>query len=187
VSIYQVVVYPHLVHMLGDPKMIRDVRKWIVPLAHGTVLEIGAVAGANFAHYNCRRHDSTIILRSVSIRPEHLSDQNFDHDYYFKLPLEREWDAHSLGRRSIARHARYRAVPRSNRIRPTANTANRSATIQYSRTASLRAMATLAMLTLSLNWTRAFEGEVRSGAMPQPPTATFNRCQAGILSRKLGV
>jgi hypothetical protein len=44
VSFYEVVFYPHLVNMLGDSKTIRDVRKWIVPLARGTMLEMGVHA-----------------------------------------------------------------------------------------------------------------------------------------------
>lgn len=54
-SFYRAHVYPHLVQLLGDPKTIRDVRQRIVPLAHGTVLEIGAGAGANFGHYDAAR------------------------------------------------------------------------------------------------------------------------------------
>jgi len=50
-----------------------------------------------------------------SVRPKHLFDQNFDHDYFFELPLTRERDAPSSGRRHSARHVRYRAVPRTNR------------------------------------------------------------------------
>jgi pimeloyl-ACP methyl ester carboxylesterase len=30
----------------------------------------------------------TVICRAASVRPNHLSDQNFDHDYYFQLPLQ---------------------------------------------------------------------------------------------------
>src|SRR5277367_3880608 len=73
-------------------------------------------------------HGSPVILRSVSVRPTHLFDPVSDHDYSFKLPLARERDAHSNGRRSTARHVRYRAVPRANRTLPTAHTPNRSAT-----------------------------------------------------------
>ena len=29
-----------------------------------------------------------VIVRSASVRPRHLIDQNFDHDYFFKLPLK---------------------------------------------------------------------------------------------------
>jgi ubiquinone/menaquinone biosynthesis C-methylase UbiE len=48
-------IYPHIVKGLGDPKPIRDVRERIVPLAEGTVLEIGVGPGVNFAHYNSGR------------------------------------------------------------------------------------------------------------------------------------
>jgi len=57
-----------------------------------------------------------------SVPPKHLSDHNCDHDYSFKLPLARERDAHSCGRRSTARHVRYRAAPRTNRPPTNANT-----------------------------------------------------------------
>src|SRR2546421_179966 len=33
-------------------------------------------------------HGSFVICRAASVRPKHLSDQNFDHDYYFKLPFQ---------------------------------------------------------------------------------------------------
>ena len=45
-------IYPSLVHLLGDPAPIRRIRERIVPWAHGTVLEIGVGAGANFVHYD---------------------------------------------------------------------------------------------------------------------------------------
>ena len=48
-------IYPHLVSMFANPEPIRRVRQQIVPLAQGTVLEIGAGSGANFAHYDPAR------------------------------------------------------------------------------------------------------------------------------------
>ena len=48
-------VYPHLVDIVGDPPPIRDLRRQIVPLAQGIVLEIGVGAGANFPHYDPSR------------------------------------------------------------------------------------------------------------------------------------
>lgn len=45
-------VYPHLVNLLGDPPPIQEVRRRIIPLAQGDVLEIGAGSGANFLHYD---------------------------------------------------------------------------------------------------------------------------------------
>src|ERR1700691_1029025 len=48
-------------------------------------------------------HGSPVIFRSVSVRPTHLFDPISDHDYSFKLPLARERDAHSSGRRFLLR------------------------------------------------------------------------------------
>jgi len=49
---YKDFVYPYLVDKLGDPPPIQEIRKQIIPLAEGKVLEIGAGSGANFPHYN---------------------------------------------------------------------------------------------------------------------------------------
>src|SRR5262249_35409005 len=48
-------IYPHLVSMLGDPKPIRELRRRVVPLAQGEVLEVGVGSGANFVHYDPAR------------------------------------------------------------------------------------------------------------------------------------
>jgi ubiquinone/menaquinone biosynthesis C-methylase UbiE len=48
-------IYPHLVDALGDPPPIRAIRRQIIPLAWGTVLEIGAGSGANLIHYDSSR------------------------------------------------------------------------------------------------------------------------------------
>jgi len=48
-------IYPYLVDRLGDPPPIREIRKRIIPLAQGKVLEIGAGSGANFIHYDSAR------------------------------------------------------------------------------------------------------------------------------------
>jgi ubiquinone/menaquinone biosynthesis C-methylase UbiE len=50
--IYRDHIYPHLVHVLGDPLPIRKIRQRIVPWAQGRVLEIGAGSGANFRYYD---------------------------------------------------------------------------------------------------------------------------------------
>ena len=52
---YQEFVYPHLVDILGDPAPIRIIRRRIISLAEGIVLEIGAGSGANFPHYDPSR------------------------------------------------------------------------------------------------------------------------------------
>jgi SAM-dependent methyltransferase len=43
-------VYPHLVSKLGNPKPIEEIRRRMVPLAQGNVLEIGVGPGVNFVH-----------------------------------------------------------------------------------------------------------------------------------------
>ena len=48
-------VYPRLVKLLGDPQPIRDIRRRIVPMAQGEVLEIGVGPGVNFAYYDPAR------------------------------------------------------------------------------------------------------------------------------------
>jgi len=48
-------IYPWLVNSLGDPKPIQEVRQRIVPLAQGTVLEIGVGPGVNFIHYDPKK------------------------------------------------------------------------------------------------------------------------------------
>jgi SAM-dependent methyltransferase len=50
-SFYRDYIYPRLVDVLGDPPPIRKIREQIIPLAQGSVLEIGAGSGANFVHY----------------------------------------------------------------------------------------------------------------------------------------
>src|SRR5437660_7539266 len=48
-------IYPWLVTTLGDPEPIKEVRERIIPLAQGTVLEIGVGPGVNFVHYDPAR------------------------------------------------------------------------------------------------------------------------------------
>lgn len=45
-------IYPHLVTALGNPKPIKEVRRRILPLAQGNVLEIGVGPGVNFVHFD---------------------------------------------------------------------------------------------------------------------------------------
>jgi ubiquinone/menaquinone biosynthesis C-methylase UbiE len=53
--VYRDHIYPQLVRILGNPQPIRDIRQQIVPLAHGTVLEIGVGPGVNFVYYDPAR------------------------------------------------------------------------------------------------------------------------------------
>ena len=54
-AFYKNHIYPHLVTMLGDPKPVREIRQRLVPMALGTVLEIGVGPGVNFVHYDPAR------------------------------------------------------------------------------------------------------------------------------------
>jgi ubiquinone/menaquinone biosynthesis C-methylase UbiE len=49
---YREHIYPHLVDALGNPKPIADVRRRLIPLAQGEVLEIGVGPGVNFPLYD---------------------------------------------------------------------------------------------------------------------------------------
>ena len=51
-SFYRNRVYPHIVAVLGNPEPIHKIRQQIVPLAQGTVLEVGVGPGVNFAYYD---------------------------------------------------------------------------------------------------------------------------------------
>ena len=54
-SFYKDTVYPLLVERFGNPPPIQALRREIVPLARGTVLELGAGSGANFPFYDPSR------------------------------------------------------------------------------------------------------------------------------------
>ena len=51
-SFYRNRVYPHIVSVLGNPEPIQKIRQQIVPLAQGTVLEVGVGPGVNFGYYD---------------------------------------------------------------------------------------------------------------------------------------
>jgi ubiquinone/menaquinone biosynthesis C-methylase UbiE len=53
--IYRDRIYPRLASSVGNPKPIRSLRRGLVPLAAGTVLEIGVGAGANLPFYDPER------------------------------------------------------------------------------------------------------------------------------------
>lgn len=59
---YRDKIYPLVVRALGDPKPIRDIRRRIVRLAEGRVLEIGVGPGANFVHYDPARVSKVFAL-----------------------------------------------------------------------------------------------------------------------------
>jgi ubiquinone/menaquinone biosynthesis C-methylase UbiE len=57
-------IYPRLVSTLGNPEPIRRIRRQIVPLAEGIVLEIGVGPGVNFVHY-----DPTRVRKLYALEP----------------------------------------------------------------------------------------------------------------------
>jgi SAM-dependent methyltransferase len=57
-------VYPHIVTVLGNPRPIQKIRQRIVPLAQGTVLEVGVGPGVNFAYY-----DPTNVSKIYALEP----------------------------------------------------------------------------------------------------------------------
>jgi hypothetical protein len=54
-SFYRNRVYPHIVTALGNPKPIQEIRQRVIPMAQGTVLEVGVGPGVNFAYYDPER------------------------------------------------------------------------------------------------------------------------------------
>jgi hypothetical protein len=90
-------------------------------------------------------HGSFVICRSASVRPIHLFDQNFDHDYFFELPLQgagcpTKWTVFYLTPCPVPSCPAYEPNSIDGEYsRPFRH-------IQYKRTPSLRAIATLAIL-----------------------------------------
>jgi len=90
-------------------------------------------------------HGSFVIFRSDSVRPKHLIDPYFDHDYFFKLPLQ----GAGCPIKCTTLYFTPCPVPSCPAYEPNSNDGEYSQPfrhIQYSRTASLRPIATLAML-----------------------------------------
>jgi ubiquinone/menaquinone biosynthesis C-methylase UbiE len=63
-SFYRNRIYPHIVAMLGNPKPIQKIRHQIIPLAQGTVLEVGVGPGVNFSYY-----DSAKVNKIYALEP----------------------------------------------------------------------------------------------------------------------
>lgn len=55
-------VYPHIVQALGNPKPIDDIRRRMVHLAQGRVLELGVGPGVNFAYYDASKVSKVFAL-----------------------------------------------------------------------------------------------------------------------------
>src|SRR6266705_3061725 len=85
-------IYPWLVTTLGDPEPIKEVRQRIIPLAHGTVLEIGVGPGVNFPHYDRTKVDKIFALEpnpGMVRRAEKLGRQTKLEIQFLDLPGER--------------------------------------------------------------------------------------------------
>jgi len=63
-SFYRNRVYPHIVTVLGNPEPIQKIRQQIIPLARGTVLEVGVGPGVNFPYY-----DPTKVSKIYALEP----------------------------------------------------------------------------------------------------------------------
>src|SRR5208337_3497363 len=66
----------------------------------------------------CFANQGSLVIRfrlGQSVRPMHLFDHTFDHDYYFELPREGERDTQSIARCFTSHHRDFRAFPRTNR------------------------------------------------------------------------
>src|SRR5882762_1356143 len=90
-------------------------------------------------------HGSFVIFRSASVRPKHLFDPYFDHDYLFKLPLQ----GAGCPFKCTAFYFPPCPVPSFPAYEPNSNDREYSHPfrhIQYKRTPSFRPIATLAML-----------------------------------------
>jgi hypothetical protein len=110
-------------------------------------------------------HGSLVIFRSASVRPIHLFDPYFDHDYLFKLPLQ----GAGCPIKCTTLYFMPCPVPSCPAYEPNSNDCEYPLPfrhIQYNRIASLRLIATLAMLLcrriarcmyrrLQSGWTRA--------------------------------
>ena len=91
-AFYRDYIYPRLVDLLGDPPPIQEIRRHIIPLAEGTVLEIGAGSGANFVHYDSRRVSKLYALEPnpgmirLAQKQQHRTNLNIE---FLDLPGER--------------------------------------------------------------------------------------------------
>ena len=61
-AFYRDRIYPHIVSALGNPKPIDEIRRRMVPLARGDVLELGVGPGVNFPYYDSRNVSKVFAL-----------------------------------------------------------------------------------------------------------------------------
>ena len=84
-------IYPYLVDVLGDPPPIQAIRRKLIPLAQGKVLEIGVGSGANFIHYDSARVSKLYALepnsRMIHLAKRRLQRTNLNAEF-IDLPGE---------------------------------------------------------------------------------------------------
>jgi len=61
-AFYRDRIYPHIVSALGNPKPIDEIRRRLVPMARGDVLELGVGPGVNFPYHDPRNVDKVFAL-----------------------------------------------------------------------------------------------------------------------------
>jgi ubiquinone/menaquinone biosynthesis C-methylase UbiE len=91
-AFYRNHVYPEVVSVLGNPPPIQKIRERIIPLAQGTVLEIGVGPGVNFPHYDRTKVDKIFALEpnpGMVRRAEKLGRQTKLDIQFLDLPGER--------------------------------------------------------------------------------------------------
>ena len=91
-AIYRNHVYPKLVTLLGNPKPIEELRRRILHLAEGSVLEVGFGSGVNLAYYDPARVARLYALEPnegmIRIAERHPQRRAFDLQF-LDLPGER--------------------------------------------------------------------------------------------------
>jgi ubiquinone/menaquinone biosynthesis C-methylase UbiE len=77
-------IYPHLVDWLGNPPPIEKLRRQLVPLAEGIVLEIGVGSGPNFPYY-----DPAKVSKLYALEPNPGMVRRAEHRRHeTRLPIE---------------------------------------------------------------------------------------------------
>lgn len=93
-------VYPLLVERMGNPEPIRKIREQVIPLAEGTVLEIGVGTGANYIHYRAEKVNKLYALEPNAGMIRRAREQEFGLKFdveYIGLPGERiPLDSHTI-------------------------------------------------------------------------------------------
>jgi ubiquinone/menaquinone biosynthesis C-methylase UbiE len=84
-SFYKYRVYPFLVDRLGNPPPIKNIREQLVPLAKGTIAEIGVGSGLNFDYYDTGKVNKLFALEPnpgmVTLATRRLEGVNLDVEF----------------------------------------------------------------------------------------------------------